>query len=311
MQEGSRRKGRNMRLHLITAEDQLTLKLRARELIRFPQLTMPLLAALTPSSWNVTHTDEITRAVDTRQHWDVVGITAATPGAPHAYDLAQAFRKNGARVVMGGPHATLLPYEAAQHVDVVVAGEAESVWPRVLRDIERETRYAVGRHLLDVRTGANVEALPVGSRIYRCPTPAALAGHHGVSARRRIARAGGGKRLQGALRRAGEHQPGEPRRRGQGPQQRGGLREPAAAVSLAWNRSAGWHHVRLRRRRSGHLRSHGGRLRHWDWTARRSAWSCRIPGRPPTVGCEPKGESSTTTGATTTARPTSSIAPRA
>jgi len=164
-----------VRLHLITAEDQLTLELRARELIRFPQLTMPLLAALTPPSWRVTHTDEITRAVDTRQRWDVVGITAATPGAPHAYDLARALRAGGARVVMGGPHATLLPYEAAQHVDVVVAGEAESVWPRVLRDIERETRYAMGRHLLDGRTGANVETLPAGSRIYRCPTPAILA----------------------------------------------------------------------------------------------------------------------------------------
>ena len=149
---------------------------------------MPLLAALTPPSWSVTHTDEITRAVDTRQRWDVVGITAATPGAPHAYDLAREFRASGARVVMGGPHATLLPYEAAQHVDIVVAGEAESVWPRVLRDIEHETRYATGRHLLDVRTGANVEALPAGSRIYRCPTPATLSGlpparrdliHHG------------------------------------------------------------------------------------------------------------------------------------
>jgi radical SAM superfamily enzyme YgiQ (UPF0313 family) len=177
-----------VRLHLVTAEDQLTLELRARELIRFPQLTMPLLAALTPLSWSVTHTDEITRAVDAAQRWDVVGITAATPGAPHAYDLAQEFRANGARVVMGGPHATLLPYEAAQHVDIVVAGEAESVWPRVLRDIEHETRYATGRHLLDVRTGANVEVLPAGSRIYRCPTPATLAGlpparrdsiHHG------------------------------------------------------------------------------------------------------------------------------------
>jgi len=38
-----------MDLHLITAEDPLTLEARARELIRMPQLTMPLLAALTPN----------------------------------------------------------------------------------------------------------------------------------------------------------------------------------------------------------------------------------------------------------------------
>jgi radical SAM superfamily enzyme YgiQ (UPF0313 family) len=181
-----------VRLHLVTAEDPLTLHLRSRELIRFPQLTMPLLAALTPPPWNVTHTDEITHSVDTGQRPEVVGITAATPAAPHAYEMAQAFRARGARVVLGGPHATLLPLEAAQHVDVVVVGEAENVWPAVLRDLERETRYAVGRHLLDAGTGASVEALPEGARIYRCPTPARL---HGLPpARRDLIRHGGWNR---------------------------------------------------------------------------------------------------------------------
>src|SRR5436305_9538427 len=109
-----------MHVHLITAEDSLTLEARARELIRFPQLTMPLLAALTPPQWDVTHTDEITHTVDTTASYDLVGITAATPGAPHAYDLAAAFRARGIPVVMGGPHATLLPHEVARHVDFVV-----------------------------------------------------------------------------------------------------------------------------------------------------------------------------------------------
>src|SRR6266545_3582139 len=77
-----------IRVHLITAEDSLTLEARARELIRFPQLTMPLLAALTPPAWDVTHTDEITHSVDARASFDLVGISAATPGAPHAYELA-------------------------------------------------------------------------------------------------------------------------------------------------------------------------------------------------------------------------------
>src|SRR5450432_2656114 len=106
-----------MHLHLITAEDPLTLDARSHELIRFPQLTMPLLAALTPPPWQVTHTDEITHPVDTRLSCDVVGLTAATPGAPHAYDLAEAFRARGVRVVMGGPHPTLLTEEVAQHAD--------------------------------------------------------------------------------------------------------------------------------------------------------------------------------------------------
>jgi radical SAM superfamily enzyme YgiQ (UPF0313 family) len=39
--------------------------------------------------------------------------------------------------VIGGPHATLLPDEALQHADAVVAGEGELVWPRVLSDFEQ------------------------------------------------------------------------------------------------------------------------------------------------------------------------------
>jgi radical SAM superfamily enzyme YgiQ (UPF0313 family) len=163
-------------LHLITAEDPLTLQARARELIRFPQLTMPLLAALTPDHWHVSHTDEITRSVDTSQHYDLVGITAATPGAPHAYDLASAFRTAGVPVVMGGPHATLMPYEVARHVDIVVIGEAENTWSVVLRDLEQETRYTPGLHILDESLGLTVEAMPNSARIYRCAKPASLVG---------------------------------------------------------------------------------------------------------------------------------------
>lgn len=171
-----RRAMSNMNLHLITSEDALTLRARAREFIRFPQLTMPLLAALTPSSWSVTHTDEITQPVDTARSYDLVGITAATPGAPHAYELARAFRARGVKVVMGGPHASLLSDEVAEHVDFVLVGEAERLWPMVLRDVERETQYPPGVHILDERTQANVQVLPGGAVIYRCPTPASLAG---------------------------------------------------------------------------------------------------------------------------------------
>ena len=79
-------------MHLITAEDPLMRDARARKLIRFPQLTMPLLAALTPDPWIVTHTDEIMHRVSCAENLDLVGITAATPGAPHAYELAARFR---------------------------------------------------------------------------------------------------------------------------------------------------------------------------------------------------------------------------
>ena len=48
-----------MKLELITAEGPATLWMRKGRLIRFPQLTMPLLAALTPEDVEIHHTDEI------------------------------------------------------------------------------------------------------------------------------------------------------------------------------------------------------------------------------------------------------------
>nr|WP_241254609.1 radical SAM protein [Brevibacillus sp. SYP-B805] len=97
---------------------------------------MPLLAAYTPAHWEVSHTDEIVQKVDFNKKVDLVGITANTPAAPHAYQLAAEFRKRGVKVVIGGPHATLLPEEVRQHADAVVVGEGELVWPKLLADFE-------------------------------------------------------------------------------------------------------------------------------------------------------------------------------
>jgi radical SAM superfamily enzyme YgiQ (UPF0313 family) len=131
-------------LELITAESDASRFVRYRRLIRFPQLTMPLIAALTPPHWKVTHTDEIVQEVRLDLPCDLVGITANTPAAPHAYRLAAAFRARGKKVVIGGPHATLLPEEVLQHADAVVVGEAELVWGSLLEDFERgvlKSRY--------------------------------------------------------------------------------------------------------------------------------------------------------------------------
>ncbi len=37
-------------------------------------------------------------------------------------------------MVLGGPHVTLVPDEAARHADAIVAGYAEDTWPQLLRD---------------------------------------------------------------------------------------------------------------------------------------------------------------------------------
>jgi radical SAM superfamily enzyme YgiQ (UPF0313 family) len=123
-------------LELITAESDASRYVRHRRLIRFPQLTMPLLAAYTPHHWSVSHTDEIVQKVNFNKKLDLVGITANTPAAHHAYDLAKEFRKRGVPVIIGGPHATLIPDEVLQHADAVVVGEAELIWGKILKDCE-------------------------------------------------------------------------------------------------------------------------------------------------------------------------------
>ena len=126
-----------MRIHLITAESEESRQLRRGRLIQFPQLTMPLIAALTPAEHVVSHVDEIVEPVRFDIPADLVGITAPTPSILHAYRLAGEFRRRGVPVVIGGPHAPALPEEAVQHADAVVIGEAEDTWPRILEDARR------------------------------------------------------------------------------------------------------------------------------------------------------------------------------
>lgn len=104
---------------------------------KFPSLSLAAIAAVTPSRWEVALCDENLEKIDYGAEADLVAITAMTPQAPRAYEIAAAFRARGTRVVMGGFHASNLPDEALRHADAVVVGEGETVWPRLLADFER------------------------------------------------------------------------------------------------------------------------------------------------------------------------------
>jgi len=120
------------KLLLITASSDEIRKARRSRFLNFQQITMPYLAARVPSHWHVSHVDEEAEDIDWTDQPDVVGITFHTPSAYHAYGLAARFKSRGACVVMGGPHVTLLPEEAAQHADVIFVGEAEGHWEEFL-----------------------------------------------------------------------------------------------------------------------------------------------------------------------------------
>lgn len=104
---------------------------------RFPYLGATTLAALTPSDITVTIEDENVQDIDFCSGTDVVAITIMTPLATRGYEIADRFRQKGAKVILGGFHATWMPDEAGAHADAVVVGEAEHIWGQVMDDVRQ------------------------------------------------------------------------------------------------------------------------------------------------------------------------------
>ena len=102
----------------------------------FPHLSLTMLAGLTPNEHEVQITDENVDKVDFEEDVDLVGLTGMTIHAQRAYEIGGEFRKRGIPVVMGGVHASNLPNEAKKNVDSVVIGEAETVWAKLLQDVQ-------------------------------------------------------------------------------------------------------------------------------------------------------------------------------
>ncbi|MFA5098540.1 MAG: radical SAM protein [Candidatus Margulisiibacteriota bacterium] len=105
--------------------------------ILIPQLSLKILKALSPNGHQVVTVEEDSAAIPRSEKWDLVGITVMTATAPRAYKLARDFRNQGAKVILGGIHPSVLPEEASQHADAVLVGEAEGIWPAILEDAAR------------------------------------------------------------------------------------------------------------------------------------------------------------------------------
>jgi radical SAM superfamily enzyme YgiQ (UPF0313 family) len=101
----------------------------------FQPLNLAYVAAVTPSNWDVKILDENFNKFDFEEA-DLVGITAFTSNINRAYEIAQIYRKQRIKVVIGGIHASMLPNEVLQYADSVVIGEAEGIWQKVIRDVE-------------------------------------------------------------------------------------------------------------------------------------------------------------------------------
>jgi radical SAM superfamily enzyme YgiQ (UPF0313 family) len=102
-----------------------------------PPVTGIHLAAIMPQDYEVEVFHQQVRTVPVDASADLVAISFFSGFAHAAYSIADRYRALGVRVIAGGPHASYWPDEALAHVDAVMIGEAESVWPTLLRDAEQ------------------------------------------------------------------------------------------------------------------------------------------------------------------------------
>jgi radical SAM superfamily enzyme YgiQ (UPF0313 family) len=117
--------------------------------LRYQPLTLTTLAALAPKDLDVEFhlIDEGIDDIPLDLEADLIGITVITGTAPRGYELSRHFRSRGIPVVLGGPHVTLIPDEAAQQADAICVGYAEQTWPQLLHDFvagRMQRRYEQG-----------------------------------------------------------------------------------------------------------------------------------------------------------------------
>jgi len=147
-----------MRVLLIgpTALDSDGHPIRQRRLY-LPGLTLPMLAAVTPSDVDLTLCNETVDPIPYDRPWDLVGLTGMGSGIVRAWQIADEFRRRSVPVVVGGIAASLAkPEWSLAHADTLVTGEAEEIWPQVVADHASSRR----RQFYRMETPPPIETLP-------------------------------------------------------------------------------------------------------------------------------------------------------
>jgi radical SAM superfamily enzyme YgiQ (UPF0313 family) len=138
---------------------------RGQVIAQLPSLALLTLAGATPAGVEVEYVEvaDIPAYLERpRLDFDLVALSTYTARAPEAYQVAEAYRQRGVPVVFGGLHATVLPEEVAGHVDAVVAGEGELLWPEVIRDFQQGGRAGLKPIYREARPGEfNLQQAPL------------------------------------------------------------------------------------------------------------------------------------------------------
>ncbi len=103
--------------------------------------TLMRLASLVPPEIPVEIWDEdlIELPIHDLGPHDLVGISAKTLLIDRAQAITNRVHQQGATVVIGGTHVTLVPDEVVAWADVIAVGEGYRTWPQIIRDFDRGT----------------------------------------------------------------------------------------------------------------------------------------------------------------------------
>ena len=102
--------------------------------------TLMRLASLVPNEIPIEIWDENVRdlPLDTLRDGDLVGITSMTVTIERAEQIARRAMKQGAGVVLGGVHATLMREHSMTFAHSVMVGEGYFTWQQLLQDFAAE-----------------------------------------------------------------------------------------------------------------------------------------------------------------------------
>jgi radical SAM superfamily enzyme YgiQ (UPF0313 family) len=99
-----------------------------------PPLGLAILGALTPPDIDVEIVDENVEAIDFDADCDLVALSAMAIQETRLFEIADAFRRRGTLVCMGGPICNVLPERCRPHCDVLFEGEGEYTWKQFLAE---------------------------------------------------------------------------------------------------------------------------------------------------------------------------------
>ncbi len=122
--------------------------------------TLMRLASLVPNEMPVEIWDENVRKLDmdSLREGDLVGITSMTVTIERAEQIARQAMKQGAGVVLGGVHATLVQEHSRTFAHSIMVGEGYFTWQQLLQDFAAEGIKGMKPEYID-ETWANLAGI--------------------------------------------------------------------------------------------------------------------------------------------------------